>query len=108
MVRQRREVQEEVEELELDSRVADELAPEEADALDAVEDLAGVADPRALIDRQRTVFLQELRDLNNIAMRGGQDVVVTRLLIEGASLHLQADLKWLDLCEEALQQGEHL
>ncbi len=71
-------------------------------------DLAGVADPRALIDRQRTVFLQELRDLNIIAMRGGQDVVVTRLLIEGASLHLQADLKWLDLCEVALQQGEHL
>jgi DNA-binding PadR family transcriptional regulator len=70
--------------------------------------LAGIADPQALIDRQRDVFLQELRDLNDAAMRGSRDDTVTRLLIEGASLHLQADLKWLELCEEALQKGENL
>jgi DNA-binding PadR family transcriptional regulator len=70
--------------------------------------LAGIADPQAMIDRQRTAFLQELRDLNNIAIKSRPDDAVSRLLIEGAALHLQADLKWLDLCEEALQQGEHL
>ena len=68
--------------------------------------LAGIADPQALLDRQRQAFLQELRDLNNLAMANGNDSTVTHLLIEGASLHLQADLKWLDLCEEALQEGE--
>jgi DNA-binding PadR family transcriptional regulator len=68
--------------------------------------LAGIADPQVLLDRQRQALLQELRDLNNLAMTDGNKSTVTRLLIEGASLHLQADLKWLDLCEEALQEGE--
>jgi DNA-binding PadR family transcriptional regulator len=70
--------------------------------------LAGIADPQAMLDRQRQAFLQELRDLNNVAMQASNESTVTRLLIEGASLHLQADLKWLDLCEEALQKGESL
>jgi DNA-binding PadR family transcriptional regulator len=69
--------------------------------------LAGIADPQAILDRQRSAFLQELRDLNEIAMKTPGETV-TRLLVEGAALHIQADLKWLDLCEEALQQGEHL
>jgi DNA-binding PadR family transcriptional regulator len=71
--------------------------------------LAGVADPIDLLARQREVFLQELRDLNDLAIRGnGSHSVVTNLLIEGAALHLQADLKWLDLCEEVLAKGERL
>jgi hypothetical protein len=28
------------------------------------------------------------------------------LLVEGASLHIEADLKWLDRCEEGLQRGD--
>ena len=68
--------------------------------------LGGVADPQTLLDRQRQVFLQELRDLNDLAIRAGAAEPVTTLLIEGATLHLQADLKWLDLCEESLLKGQ--
>jgi DNA-binding PadR family transcriptional regulator len=60
--------------------------------------------PRALIARQRAQYLQQLRELNSLALR--QDVerdVAALLLIEGAMLHLQADLKWLDACETRLR-----
>src|SRR4051795_2171061 len=61
--------------------------------------LAGmIADPQELIDRQRRAYLQALRDLDRYASNGGQDGMA-RLLVEGAALHLEADLKWLDLCE---------
>ena len=32
---------------------------------------------------------------------GGADAT-TALVVEGAALHLEADLKWLDRCEEVL------
>jgi DNA-binding PadR family transcriptional regulator len=68
--------------------------------------LANMADPFELLAGQRQAFLQELRDLNELALRrNGAHDGVTSLLIEGASLHLQADLKWLDLCEEKLRNG---
>jgi DNA-binding PadR family transcriptional regulator len=70
--------------------------------------LAGLAEPMEIIERQRLTYLQELRDLNNIADRAGKDNTVTRLLAEGAMLHIQADLKWLDLCEERIRRGETL
>jgi DNA-binding PadR family transcriptional regulator len=65
--------------------------------------VTGVADPRALIERQRREYLQSLRDLDQLAVerRGNGDPTV-ELLIEGAALHLQADLKWLDLCDQRL------
>jgi DNA-binding PadR family transcriptional regulator len=57
----------------------------------------------ALIARQRARYLQQLRELNELALR--QDPtrdVAALLLIEGAMLHLQADLTWLDTCEARL------
>ena len=66
----------------------------------------GGHDPAALIGRQRRAYLQSLRDLADLAARKESDSNPTALLlIEGAILHLQADLKWLDLCEERLTQG---
>lgn len=63
----------------------------------------GGTDSHDLIARQRRAFLQSLRDLNHLAARAEADSNPTAsLLIEGAILHLQADLKWLDLCEERL------
>lgn len=59
---------------------------------------AGIADPGELIARQRSAYLQALRDLDDIAT----DDEVSALLVEGAALHLEADLKWLDLCEQRL------
>src|SRR5689334_19681099 len=68
--------------------------------------LAGmIADPQALIDRQRRTYLQALRDLDRLAGNGGSDGM-SRLLVEGAALHLEADLKWLDLCEQRLARKE--
>jgi DNA-binding PadR family transcriptional regulator len=58
---------------------------------------------RALIARQRARYLQQLRDLHQLALK--QDAerdAVALLLIEGATLHLEADLKWLDACEARL------
>jgi DNA-binding PadR family transcriptional regulator len=60
---------------------------------------AGVADPRTLIEQQRRECLQALRGLADLGANGN---VVGSLLAEGAALHLEADLKWLDLCEQRL------
>jgi DNA-binding PadR family transcriptional regulator len=62
---------------------------------------AGIADPQQLIDRQRREYLQALRDLDALA-RDENGNVAAALLVEGAALHLQADLKWLELCEQRL------
>jgi DNA-binding PadR family transcriptional regulator len=64
---------------------------------------AGVADPRLLIERQRREYLQALRDLAGMSSNGN---VAGSLLVEGAALHLEADLRWLDLCEERMIQEE--
>ena len=62
---------------------------------------SGIADPLRLIDRQRGAYLQALRELDDVAASlDGDDTAA--LLVEGAALHLEADLKWLDLCEQRL------
>jgi DNA-binding PadR family transcriptional regulator len=63
-------------------------------------------DPISLIDRQRRRYFQTLRDLNEAARRADEEGNQTAaLLVEGAILHLKADLEWLDLCEQRLTQG---
>jgi len=61
----------------------------------------GLAEPAELIARQRARYLGALRDLEDV-LAGGDDDTTTALVIEGAALHLEADLKWLDRCEEVL------
>jgi DNA-binding PadR family transcriptional regulator len=63
----------------------------------------GIAEPRELIERQRVEYLQALRDLDRMAANGNGDAAEA-LLIEGAALHLEADLKWLALCEQRLTE----
>lgn len=58
----------------------------------------GIADVQQLIAQQRRVYLQSLKTLNDMTI-ACRDDMTSRLLIEGAIYHLQADLKWLDLCE---------
>ena len=65
---------------------------------------AGIADPLELIDRQRFAYLQALRTLDDVAAQSDGDVTAS-LLVEGAALHLEADLKWLDLCERRMSDG---
>lgn len=63
----------------------------------------GIADPRTLLERRRAECLQALRDLNDLATNGdGPEGAAAELLVEGAALHLEADLRWLERCTERL------
>ncbi|MFZ5919061.1 MAG: PadR family transcriptional regulator [Chloroflexota bacterium] len=61
------------------------------------------SDVQALIWNQYQAYLQVLHQINDL--RAGVDAQsdpYTALLLEGGALHLEADLKWLDRCEELL------
>lgn len=60
----------------------------------------GLADPSELIARQRAAYLRALGELERVLAGGAEGA--TALVVEGAALHLEADLKWLDRCEEVL------
>jgi DNA-binding PadR family transcriptional regulator len=64
--------------------------------------LAGATDRMALINRQRRHYLDLMRGLSRLTAATDRDSRVARLLIEGAMLHLQADLDWLERCQEEL------
>lgn len=64
--------------------------------------MTGIADRMAMINRQRRHYLGLMRDLNELAGRTDRDNRAALLLIEGAMLHLQADLDWLERCQEEL------
>jgi DNA-binding PadR family transcriptional regulator len=62
---------------------------------------AGLADPLTIVDVQRRELLRRLRDAQRAAMAepDGSDAA---LLLEGIVLRLQADLRWLEACEQSL------
>jgi DNA-binding PadR family transcriptional regulator len=63
--------------------------------------MSSLADTRQLINIQRQYYLQSLHNLNNLALQNDVSEDPTKLLlIQGAILHLKADLEWLELCEE--------
>lgn len=61
---------------------------------------AGLADPIGIVDTQRRELLRRLRDAERAAMAepDGSDAA---LLLEGIVLRLQADLRWLEACEQS-------
>jgi hypothetical protein len=73
---------------------------------------AGVTDALTLINRQRRHYLGLMRGLSRLAEQAPkagkaqglqpESSKVGRLLVEGAMLHLQADLDWLERCQEEL------
>jgi len=63
-----------------------------------------LADPLVLIDRQRRAYLRRLSELGELA--GAAKGFAARLAVESAVLHLQADLQWLDQCEEVLTANQ--
>jgi DNA-binding PadR family transcriptional regulator len=68
--------------------------------------ISKMVEPIELIENQRREYLQKLHDLNLISLeREIAEDPGKRVLIQGAMLHLRADLEWLDLCEEALVEG---
>jgi DNA-binding PadR family transcriptional regulator len=64
---------------------------------------AGLADPLTIVDTQRRELLRRLRDAQRaaIAEPPGSDA---GLLLEGVVLRLQADLRWLEACEQTWTQ----
>ncbi|GAA5071632.1 DNA-binding PadR family transcriptional regulator [Thermocatellispora tengchongensis] len=64
--------------------------------------LTGVADRMALINRQRRHYLGQMRELNELAAATDPANRVAHLLVEGAMMHLQADLDWLQRCQEEM------
>ena len=60
---------------------------------------AGLADPLTIVDMQRRELLRRLRDAQRAALAEpeGSDAA---LLLEGIVLRLQADLRWLEACEQ--------
>lgn len=56
-----------------------------------------------LIDRQRRIYLQRIRDLSDLERRArAEKRSDLLLLIKGAVIHAEADIKWLDACLEEL------
>ena len=60
---------------------------------------AGLADPLTIVDTQRRELLRRLRDAQRAAM-AEPDRSDAALLLEGMVLRLQADLRWLEACEQ--------
>ena len=61
---------------------------------------AGLADPLTIVDAQRRELLRRLRDAQRAAM-AEPDRSDAALLLEGIVLRLQADLRWLEACEQS-------
>lgn len=66
----------------------------------------GLADQIALINRQRRQYLNTMRNLSKLAAAEDGGNRIAQLLVEGAMLHLQADLDWLERCQEELEELE--
>jgi len=60
---------------------------------------AGLADPVGIVDAQRRALLRGLRDAQRAAMAEAPGTAAG-LLLEGVVLRLQADLRWLEACEQ--------
>src|SRR3954447_16871221 len=69
--------------------------------------LSGLVDPQQLIASQRAEYLRALRALDDLQEQIEGDSrghLATELLLEGGALRLQADLRWLDHCEQRLTE----
>lgn len=65
----------------------------------------GLADPVSLIDAQRRELLRRLSHVQRVASTHPQ-AGNAALLAEGAALRLQADIRWLEICERHWVQGK--
>ena len=61
--------------------------------------LTRLADPLAIIQAQRRELMRRLRQIQEMSQEqpAGSEGV---LLLEGAALRLQADIRWLEVCEQ--------
>jgi DNA-binding PadR family transcriptional regulator len=84
------------------------LAPTEFHLKLVAAAAGGLADPLTIVDAQRRELLRRLRDAQRAAMAepDGSDA---SLLLAGIVLRFQADLRWLEACEQTwtARRGEH-
>jgi DNA-binding PadR family transcriptional regulator len=67
--------------------------------------VSGVADPHRLIQTQRAHLLQELRDIAEHRRRADPSKELAGILLQDkAVMHLEADLRWLDMIEAQLDE----
>ena len=59
-----------------------------------------MGDPVTIVDTQRRELLRRLRDAQRAAMAEQGEDSAAALLLEGVVLRLQADLRWLEACEQ--------
>ncbi len=62
-------------------------------------------DPKEIIQIQRKSLLEEMHQL--VCLKSEADPIVQLswiLLLDSAALHIEADLRWLDMCEVRLQK----
>ena len=64
--------------------------------------MSGLADRMELMNKQRRHYFGIMRSLTQMQAESDPADTPARLLIEGAILHLQADLDWLERCQEEL------
>jgi len=64
-----------------------------------------LADPIALVDGQRIELLRQLHELQEVA-RTQSPEDSGALLLEGAAMRLQADIRWLEVCERYWTEKE--
>jgi DNA-binding PadR family transcriptional regulator len=67
----------------------------------ALGPLAGQTDRLELINLQRRHYLTQMRALSRLPTAGDGNPIAG-LLVEGAMLHVQADLDWLERCQAEL------
>jgi DNA-binding PadR family transcriptional regulator len=61
---------------------------------------SGLADPVGIVDTQRRELLRRVRDAQRAEISEPEDSDAA-LLLEGIVLRLQADLRWLEACEQS-------
>jgi DNA-binding PadR family transcriptional regulator len=67
--------------------------------------VSGVADPYRLIQVQRMQLYQELHDLTDRRMQADPDRELAGILLyDKAIMHVEADLRWLDMIEARLDE----
>jgi DNA-binding PadR family transcriptional regulator len=83
------------------------LAPTEFHLKLVAAAAARMADPIALVDAQRRELLRQLRDTQRAAL-AAPDSSDAALVLEGLVLRLEADLRWLQACEQSWnKRGGH-
>ena len=73
--------------------------------VEQVDAATRLADPVALVDAQRLELLRELHQLQELALEEPADADGA-LLLEGAALRLQADIRWLEARERRWVERE--